>query len=273
MNDVVIIRALVLAHDGLSVRPLEGATFSVDPKLRDRLLFKVSPACDSLASVGLAWLQAADERPPLIAPRQKSPERRLVAIFCADAANYSRLMGKDEVETLRVLTAHRAVMESLISQHWGRIANRAGDSVLAQFPSVVDAVQCAAAVQERLGEANETVPEDRRLQFRIGVHVSDVMIQGDDLFGNGVNIAARLQALAEPGGLCLSAETHAHIRKVLPLAFEDLGLQRVKNIDEPVRVYSYRTRSSDPAPDISSATVVPFTKTDGERRFLTHGGR
>jgi adenylate cyclase len=146
----------------------------------------------------------------MMARPEKSPERRLVAIFAADVAGYSRLMGEDEVETLRLLTAHREIVEGLIAQHRGRIANTAGDSVLAEFPSAVDAVQCAIAVQERLADANGSLSADRRLQFRIGVHVGDVMIRAGDLFGDGVNIAARLQALAEPGGLCLSAEAHAY---------------------------------------------------------------
>ena len=158
-----------------------------------------------------------------------------------------------------------------------RVANTAGDGVLAEFPSAVDAVQCAAAVQERLAEVNGSLAEDRRLQFRIGVHVGDVMIRGGDLFGDGVNIAARLQALAEPGGLCLSAEAHAHIRKLLPLAFEDLGPQQVKNIGEPVRAFSYRAKSTDPAtrtsapllslPDKPSIAVLPFTNMGGDPYF------
>jgi adenylate cyclase len=206
-----------------------------------------------------------------------NPERRLAAIFAADVAGYSRLMGEDEVETLRLLTAHREIIDGLITQHRGRIANTAGDSILAEFPSAVDAVQCATVVQERLAEANESLPDDRRLQFRIGVHVGDVMIRGGDLFGNGVNIAARLQALAEPGGLCLSAEAHAHVRKSLPLAFDDIGQQQVKNVDEPVRAYSYRARLTDLAsrtsapslalPDKPSIAVLPFTNMGGDPYF------
>ena len=128
-------------------------------------------------------------------------ERKLAAIFAADVAGYSRLMGQDEVGTMRTLTAHREVMDRLIAQHRGRIANTAGDSVLAEFPSVVDAVECAVEVQEELREKNEGVPEERQLRFRIGVHVGDVMVRGEDLLGDGVNVAARLQALAEPGGV------------------------------------------------------------------------
>ena len=146
-------------------------------------------------------------------------ERKLAAIFAADVAGYSRLMGQDEVGTLRTLAAHREIMDRLIGEHRGRIANTAGDSVLAEFPSVVDAVQCAVQVQEALAEANEGVPEDRRMSFRIGVHMGDVMIRNGDLLGDGVNVAARLQALAHPGGVCLSGEAHQYARKVLPLAY------------------------------------------------------
>src|SRR5215203_6961039 len=128
-------------------------------------------------------------------------ERKLAAIFCADVADYSRLMHADEAGTMRTLMAHRAIMDGLIAQHGGRIANTAGDSVLAEFPSVVDAVECAVAVQEKLAEANSGLADDGALRFRIGVHVGDVMVRGGDLLGDGVNVAARVQALAEPGGL------------------------------------------------------------------------
>ncbi len=126
-------------------------------------------------------------------------------------------MGLDEVGTLRTLTAHREIMDRYIGEHGGRIANTAGDSVLAEFPSVVEAVQAAVEVQEALRSANETLPEDRQVRFRIGVHLGDVMVKGGDLFGDGVNIAARLQALAEPGGVCLSGDAHRHVRKAVPL--------------------------------------------------------
>src|SRR3954466_2117795 len=123
-------------------------------------------------------------------------ERKLAAIFCADVADYSRLMHANEAQTLRSLNAHRAIMDELLTEHGGRIANTAGDSVLAEFPSVVDAVECAVVVQERLAQANGEMPEDRRLQFRIGVHVGDVVVRGGDLLGGGVNVAARLEGLA-----------------------------------------------------------------------------
>jgi adenylate cyclase len=156
--------------------------------------------------------------------------RKLAAIFAADVAGYSRLMGKDEVGTLRRLTACRAILDQRIAAHRGRIFGSAGDSVVADFASAVDAVQCAVAVQEAL--ANE-----EQMRFRIGVHVGDVIVQGDNLFGDGVNIAARLEALAEPGGICISRVVRDQIRDKLPYAFEDLGEQSVKNIARPVRVY------------------------------------
>ena len=203
-------------------------------------------------------------------------ERKLAAIFAADVAGYSRLMGQDEVATLRTLTGHREVMDRLIAQHRGRIANTAGDSVLAEFPSVVEAVKCAVEVQQALTEANEEVPEDRRMTFRIGVHVGDVMVQGADLLGDGVNVAARLQALAAPGGVCLSGEAHQYARKVLPLGYEDLGHQSVRNIEEPIRAYKIvrdgAERTDLPAvapklsvPDRPSIAVLPFANMSDDR--------
>ena len=168
-------------------------------------------------------------------------ERRLAAILAADVEAYSRLMGEDEAATFETLTSHRAILDGLIAEHRGRIANTAGDSVLAEFPSAVDAVTCALRAQEALSLANDKLPETRRLQFRIGVHVGDVMVKGGDLFGDGVNIAARLQALSRPGGVCLSALAQEYVRKALPITFEDLGPQRVKNIDEPVRAFAVKS--------------------------------
>src|SRR5829696_7038945 len=164
-------------------------------------------------------------------------ERKLAAIFAADVAGYSRLMGQDEVGTMRTLTALREVMDQLIAQHRGRIANTAGDSVLAEFPSVVDAVQCAVEVQEALREKNEGVPEDRQLRFRIAVHVGDVMVRDGDLLGDGVNVAARLQTLAEPGGVCISGDAYQYAHRCLPLTFTDLGQQAIKNVREGVRAF------------------------------------
>jgi adenylate cyclase len=142
--------------------------------------------------------------------------RKLVAVFAADVEGYSRLMGVDEVGTLTGLTERRAILDKLIGDHRGRIANTAGDSVLAEFGSAVDAVQCAVDAQAALAEANSSLAPDRRISFRIGIHIGDVMIRAGDLFGDGVNIAARLQSIAKPGGVCISGATHEQVRKVLP---------------------------------------------------------
>src|SRR6201989_909177 len=159
--------------------------------------------------------------------------RRLVAVFAADVEGYSRLMGADEVGTLRGLTERRAILDKLIADHRGRIATRAGDSVLAEFGSAVEAVQCAVEAQTALAEANSSLAPERRISFRIGVHSGDVMVRAGDLFGDGVNIAARLQTLANPGAVCISGATHDQVHKVLPVTFVDLGVQQVKNIEDP----------------------------------------
>src|SRR3954468_10980114 len=165
-------------------------------------------------------------------------------------------------------------MDGLIRDHGGRIANTAGDSVLAEFPSAVDAVHCAVTVQEKLAEASAGEPEDRPLQFRIGVHVGDVVVRGGDLLGDGVNVAARLEGLAEPGGISISGAAHGHVRKALPLAYTDLGDQHVKNIDEPVRAFAVKpavaavlassTTKPLPLPDKPSIAVLPFTNMSGD---------
>jgi adenylate cyclase len=165
-------------------------------------------------------------------------DRQLAAIFAADVAGYSRLMSADEAGTLKALTEQRVIMDRLIATHAGRIANTAGDSVMAEFPSVVDAVQCAVDVQQELASRNNGRAAAPRLDFRIGVHVGEVMRKDGDIFGDGVNIAARLQDLADPGGLCISGSAHEYVRKSLPIAFTDRGPQSLKNIPEPVRVFA-----------------------------------
>src|SRR5881394_917122 len=185
-------------------------------------------------------------------------KRRLAAIFAADVEGYSRLMGADEVATLDALTARRQILDGLIATHGGRIANTAGDSVLAEFGSAVDAVRCAMEAQRALAKANSALPENRQINFRIGVHVGDVMVRAGDLFGDGVNIAARLQTLARAGGLCVSGVTYDQVRKILPLAFTDLGAQTVKNIEEPIRAYEVREQGVEApsgAKDVSSPVV------------------
>ena len=173
-----------------------------------------------------------------------NPERKLVAIFAADVEGYSRLMGADEVGAMQNLTQRRTILDGLITSHRGRIANTAGDSVLAEFGSAVDAVRCAVEAQAALGRANEGVPSDSQINFRIGVHVGDVMVKGGDLFGDSVNIAARLQTLARAGDICLSGAAYDQVRKLVLLDFVDLGAQQVKNMEEPIRVYSVSAASS-----------------------------
>jgi len=163
-------------------------------------------------------------------------ERKLTAILCADVFGYSRLMGENEEATLRTLSSHRKLIDSLIDQHRGRFVNSAGDSVLAEFVSVVNAVQCAVEIQTTLKSENANLPPDRRMEFRIGVNLGDVMVDGEQIYGDGVNVAARLENLAEPGGICISGKVHDEIRSKLALGYQDLGAQQVKNITEPVRV-------------------------------------
>jgi len=164
-------------------------------------------------------------------------ERKLTAILCADVFGYSRLMGENEEATLRTLSSHRKLIDSLIEQHHGRFVNSAGDSVLAEFASVVNAIQCAVDVQSTLKAENATLSPERRMEFRIGVNLGDVMVDGAQIYGDGVNVAARLESLADPGGICISRTVHDQIKNKLALGYEDLGEQSVKNIAEPVRVF------------------------------------
>ena len=164
-------------------------------------------------------------------------ERKLTAILCADVYGYSRLMRQNEEATLRTLSSHRKFIDSLIEQHHGRFVNSAGDSVLAEFVSVVNAVQCAVDIQTTLKAENAKAPPDWQMQFRIGVNLGDVIVEGEQIYGDGVNVAARLESLAEPGGICVSATVHEQIRDKLVLGYQDLGDQEVKNIARPLRVY------------------------------------
>jgi adenylate cyclase len=164
-------------------------------------------------------------------------ERKLAVIFAADIAEYSRLMGLDEVGTLRRLQAYRAILDRLIAAHRGRIFNTAGDSFVADFASAVDAVECAVAVQDAIEKENEGRLAGEQMRFRIGIHLGDVLVEGQNLFGDGVNIAARLEALAEPGGICLSGAVRDQIGSRLPIGLTSLGEQQVKNIAEPVRAF------------------------------------
>src|SRR5215471_2163450 len=170
--------------------------------------------------------------------------RRLAAILAADVVGYSRLMGADEEGTHERLKAHLVeLVDPKIGQHHGRVVKNTGDGVLAEFASVVDALRCAAEVQAGMTERNAATPADHRIEFRIGIHQGDVVVEDHDIFGDAVNIAARLEALAEPGGICVSARVRGDAAGKLDLAFEDMGQQQLKNIARPIRVYALRPGS------------------------------
>src|SRR5262245_2264534 len=163
--------------------------------------------------------------------------RKLAAIFSTDVAGYSRLMGDDEEATIRTLTAYRAVISSRIQYHRGRVVDSPGDNLLAEFASVVDAVRCAVEIQHALKVKNDELPEHRQMQFRIGINLGDVVVEGERLYGDGVNIAARLESLSVPCGSCISGTVYDQVETKLPLNYDYQGEQTVKNIAKPVRTY------------------------------------
>ena len=187
-------------------------------------------------------------------------KRKLTAILSADVKGYSRLMGEDEEWTLRTLNTYKEVMGSLIQQYRGRIVGTAGDSVLAEFASVVDAVQCGVEIQQVLRARNALLPETRRMEFRIGINLGDVIEEGDTIYGDGVNIAARLESIAEAGGICISESAYQQIENKLPLRYEYLGEHEVKNISKPVRVYRARIE-----PEATPSKVSGEKKSIGKR--------
>ncbi len=212
-------------------------------------------------------------------------ERRLTTILAADVVGYSRMMGEDEAGTLAALKhRRREVLTPLVTQHGGRIFKLMGDGVLVEFPSVVNAVQCAVEVQKAMEAANAGLPAERRVVLRIGVNLGDVIVEGSDLYGDGVNLAARLEGLAEPGGICLSDTAHRHVASKLAVAFRDLGEKPVKNFPKPVRVYAIGGEGSAPAGaapagdashqrDLPAIVVLPFANMSGdqEQEFFADG--
>src|SRR6266852_3781734 len=200
-------------------------------------------------------------------------QRRLTAILAADVAGYSRLMGLDEAGTARTLHEHRAAVDPIVAHYGGRIVKTTGDGVLLEFPSIVAAVDCAVVVQNLMRERNRDVSEERRMLFRIGINLGDVLIDGDDILGDGVNIAARLEGIAEPGGICVSDDVYRQVSGKLDVSFEDIGNQQLKNIARPVHTYRARivdvpaSRTSAsilPLPDKPSIAVLPFTNMSGD---------
>ena len=179
-------------------------------------------------------------------------DRRLAAILAADVAGYSRLMGADEEGTLARLKAHRReLVDPKVKEHRGRTVKLTGDGALVEFPSVVDAVRCAVEIQRAMADRNAEMPADKRIAYRIGVNLGDVIIDGDDIYGDGVNIAARLEALAEPGGVCLSGTVRDHVGDRLPYTFEDIGEQSVKNIAQPVHAWAMSAAAVASLPEVA----------------------
>src|SRR6266404_5641467 len=197
----------------------------------------------------------------------KTVQRRLAAILAADVVGYSRLMQADEVGTLQALKAHRrALVDRTIAGHHGRIVKTTGDGALVEFASVVDAVGCAVAIQRGVVNRNANVAEDNRIVFRIGINVGDIIIDGDDIFGDGVNIAARLETLCEPGGVCISRAANEQIRDKLTLAFADLGEQTVKNISRAVGVYGLTAKDIEAIPE----AAIPSSAEDTARTTVRY---
>lgn len=186
-------------------------------------------------------------------------QRRLAAILSADAAGYSRLMSEDDVATVRILSTYRDLFSKVVGAYHGRIVDSPGDNILAEFGSAVDAVAASVEIQVHLRDCNASIPESRRMVFRIGVNLGDIVAEEGRIYGDGVNVAARIEALAEAGGICITGKVHAEIQRKLDFVFEDTGEHSLKNIPEPIRVFRVRERGVAEAGTALKSTTAPTT--------------
>jgi class 3 adenylate cyclase len=227
--------------------------------------------CYDTQQIGREATQMADDSPN----NPQFLERKLATILSADVAEFSRLMGEDEEQTLRIFRGHKQVFESLVSMHRGRIFNTAGDAILAEFASAVEAVRCATDIQAALRTRNDQLPPSRQVRFRMGINLGDVMLHGQDLMGDGINVAARLQTAAQPGGICISGSVHDQIRNKLSLSFQSLGEMSFKNIQQPVRTFSItegEDRGALPSPKPRGAKSGPAKWIVAGLALLAGGG-